>query len=147
MRRRVLLIRPVEIVRLISRGQLNRSTPDIAAPTVTETSKQKHQPMFVIVACVFCAIAFAFTCWNQTLRSDAEPNTRDYWFLLLYQGLSLISYLSVLWFFGRLSNFRGTEIIVALFLISVFGTIVPYVASSVQIWANHQLEQIGRAHV
>jgi len=48
--------------------------------------------------------------------------------------------MSVLWFFGRLSNFRGTEIIVVLFLISVFGTVVPYIASSVQIWVNHQLE-------
>ena len=107
---------------------------------MNQTSTQQRPPVFVIVSCVLSAVVFGFICWNSTLRSDAEPTTRDYLFLLLYQCLSLISYLGVLWFFARLSNFRGTEIIVVLFLISVFGTIVPYVASSVQIWANHQLE-------
>lgn len=107
---------------------------------MTQTSTRQRPPVFVIVACVLSAVVFGFICWNSTLRSDAEPTMRDYLFLLLYQCLSLISYLAALWFFGRLSNFRGTEIIVVLFLISVFGTIVPYVTSSVQIWATHQLE-------
>jgi hypothetical protein len=107
---------------------------------MTQTSTQQRPPVFVVVACVLSAVVFGFICWNSTLRSDAEPTTRDYLFQVLYQCLSLISYLALLWFFGRLSSFRGTEIIVVLFLISVFGTIVPYVASSVQIWANHQLE-------
>ena len=107
---------------------------------MTRTSTQKRPPVFFVVACVLSAVVFGFICWNSTLRSDAQPTTRDYLFLLLYLCLSLISYLVALWFFGRLSNFRGTEIIVALFLISVFGTVVPYVASSVQILANHHLE-------
>jgi hypothetical protein len=113
---------------------------DIAVPGMIESPKQKRPPLFVIVACVVCSIAFGFICWNSTLRSDADPTTRDYLFLLLYQYLSLISYLAVLWFFRRLSNFRGSETIVVLFLISVLGTVVPYVVSSVQIWANHQLQ-------
>jgi len=103
-------------------------------------SKRKYPPLFVIVACVVCAIALGFTCWNRTLRSDAEPTSRDYWFLLLYQLLSFISYFFALWFFSRLTEFRGTEVIVVLFLISVSGTIVTYVASSIQIWVYHQLE-------
>jgi hypothetical protein len=107
---------------------------------MNQSSTQRRPPVFVIVSCFLSAVVFGFICWNSTLRSDAEPTTRDYLFLLLYQCLSLISYLGALWFFARLSSFRGTEIIVVLFLISVFGTIVPYVASSVQIWANHQLE-------
>jgi|GEM_PF-2520055 len=107
---------------------------------MTQTSTRQRPPVFVIVACVLSAVASGFICWNSTLRSDAEPTGQEYLFLLLYQCVSLISYMSVLWFFGRLSNFRGTEIIVVLFLISVFGTVVPYIASSVQIWVNHQLE-------
>jgi hypothetical protein len=113
---------------------------DIAEPLMNELPKQKRPPLFVIVACIVCSIAFGFLCWNSTLSSDAEPTTRDYLFLLLYQCLSLVSYLAALWYFGRLSNFRGTEVIVVLFLISVSGSVVPYVASSVQLWANHQLE-------
>jgi uncharacterized membrane protein len=107
---------------------------------MTHTSTRQRPPVFVIVACVLSAVVFGFICWNSTLRSDAEPTTRDYLFLLLYQCLSLISYLVTLWYFGRLSDFHGTETIVVLFLISVFGTIVPFVASSVQIWTTHQLE-------
>ena len=114
--------------------------PDIAAQVMTEMATHKRPPVFVIVACVICAIAFGFLCWNSTLRSDAEPTTQDYLFLLLYQCLSFVSYLSALCFFRRLSDFRGTAIIPALFFISVFGTIIPYAASSIQIWANHQLE-------
>ena len=107
---------------------------------MARTSTHQRPPLFVIVACVLSAAVFGFICWNSTLRSNAEPTTRDYLFLLLYQLLSLISFLAALWYFGRLSDFRGTEILVVLFLISVFGTVVPYVASSVQIWATHQLE-------
>jgi hypothetical protein len=114
--------------------------PDCAVPRMNQTPTRQRPPVFVIVACVLSAVVFGFICWNSTLRSDAEPTTRDYSFLLLYQCLSLISYLAALWFFTRLSNFRGTEIIVVLFLISIFGTILPYVATSVQIWATHQLE-------
>jgi len=105
-----------------------------------QTFTKQRPPVYVILACVLSALVFGFICWNSTLRSDAEPTTRDYLFLLLYQSLSLISYLATLWFFGRLSNFHGTEIIVVLFLISVFGTIVPYIASGVQIWTTYQLE-------
>jgi hypothetical protein len=97
-------------------------------------------PLYVIVACILSAIACGFLCWNFTLRSDAEPTTRDYLFLLVYLCLSLMSYLGGLGLLARLSHFRGTEVIVVLFLISVAGTTVPYVASSVQIWATHSLE-------
>jgi len=38
------------------------------------------------------------------------------------------------------SPLRGAEAVVALFFISVLGTIIPYVASSIQIWVSHQLE-------
>src|SRR5438067_2385587 len=104
--------------------------PDCAVPRMNRTSTGQHPPVFVIVSCVLSAVMFGFICWNSTLRSNAEPTTRDYLFLFLYQFLALISYLAALWCFGRLSHFRGTEIIVVLFLISVFGTVIPYVASS-----------------
>ena len=107
---------------------------------MTRITKQNRPPLFVIVACVLCALAFGYICWNSTLRSDAEPIGRDYLFLLLYECVSLFSYLGALWFFARLSHFRGTEIVVVLFFISVLGTVIPYVASSVQIWVNNQLD-------
>ena len=100
----------------------------------------KRPPLYVIVACVLSAIACGCLCWNFTLRSDAEATTRDYLFLLLYLCLSLMSYLGGLWFFARLSRFQGTEVLVVLFLVSVFGTTAPYVASSAQIWTTHSLE-------
>jgi len=107
---------------------------------MTHTRKHNRPPVFVIVACVVCALTFGGICWNSTLRSDALPTSRDNLFLLFYEGLSLVSYLATLWYFNRLSTFRGTEIIAVLFLISVGGTVAPYVTSSVHIWATNYLE-------
>ncbi len=107
---------------------------------VTETREKNPPPEYVVAACVLCAIAGGYLCWNFTLRSDAQLTLRDFSFLLLYECLSLVSYLEALWCFGRISRFKGTEVIVALFFISVFGATVPYVASSVHFWATHSLE-------
>jgi len=97
-------------------------------------------PVYVIAACILGAIACGFVCWNSTLRSDAEPTTRNFVFLLGYQCLSFLSYLGGLWYFSRRSNFSRAEVIVVLFLISAFGTTVTHVASSIQIWTSHHLE-------
>src|SRR5262245_45501234 len=101
---------------------------------------RKRPPLFAIVACILCAITFGFICWNSTLSSDAQVTTGDYLFLVLYECISLISYLVVLWLFSRISKFRGTEVIGVLFLTSIIGTIVPYVASCIQIWMTHELD-------
>jgi len=103
-------------------------------------TRRNRAPGFVFVECVVSAIVFGAICWNSTLRSHAEPTTRDYLFLLLYEFLSLVSYIAAFRFFKRLSSFRGSEVLVVLFLISVSGTILPYVASSIQIWAEHSLQ-------
>ena len=107
---------------------------------MTDIPKENRVPVFVSVACVLCSLTFGLICSNQTLGSDGVATSRDYLFLILYECLSLASYLSALWFFKRLLNFRSTEIVPALFLISVLGTIIPYAASSIQIWVEHQLE-------
>src|SRR5215831_12777280 len=107
---------------------------------MTRTLPRNRPPLFVVIACVLSAIIFGSICWDQTLRSDAATTTGDYLFLILYECLSLISYLALLWYFARLTKFRGGETVIALFLISAGGTGLPYLASSIRIWTKHQSE-------
>src|SRR6266446_7824126 len=97
--------------------------PDCSGPEMTSVSESKRPPVFVIIACLLCAITIGFLCWNLTSRSDAQTTTpTDYFFFILYECLAVGSYLAALWFFKRLTTFRGTEIIPALFFVSGFGT-------------------------
>ena len=106
---------------------------------MSEASILTRPPLFAIIACTVSALIFGALCWNSTLPSDAEPTTRDNLFLLMYECLSLISYLGTLLYFARISTFRALDAIVTLFLISLFATIIPYVVSSTHIWVTHQL--------
>ena len=96
--------------------------------------------MLEMVVCLICAVIYGLFCWNSTFKSDAEPAGADYLFLIVYQCLSLLSYLGILWLFARRSTFRGLEPFVVLSIVSVVGTVVPYVASSIQIWLKYRLE-------
>jgi len=107
---------------------------------MTQTPTRNRLPLFVIVVSLICAVIYGFVCWNSASKSDAEPTSYDYLFLALYQCLSVMSYLGALWLIGRRSTFRGLETIVVLFLVSIAGPIVPYVASCIEVWTKYQLE-------
>lgn len=105
---------------------------------MSEVNQKRLPPVFVILACALCAFTIGLLCWDLTLKSDAKPKPTDNIYFLLYECLAFGSYLAALWFCKRLTTFLDVKIIPALFLISICGTTVPYVVSSLQIWHENK---------
>ncbi|MDX6613550.1 MAG: hypothetical protein QOD75_2736 [Blastocatellia bacterium] len=107
---------------------------------MTAANAKTRPPTFAIIACVMCAITIGSIVWDTSLKSGAETTSGDYDFWLSYVCVSLSSYLGSLWFLHRHSNLLSAEDVPLLMFVSIVGTTVPYILSSVQIWYRHPLE-------
>ena len=78
--------------------------------------------------------------WRMTIKSDAVITSWDQFIRLGYVVIAAGSYFSALWLASRYFNLYRLEAIPALFLVSITGTSLPFVISTIHIWLTNMLD-------